>query len=104
MSGGRGCFNCGGCALSSSSLLHFLPPFSLISPSFAALPDSLRHTHLLPYIPGTLLTMIVFFFLHISFTKPRGMSWSMRGRIYCFSHQKLVHLHNSTMNIRGRWR
>ncbi|KAJ6546176.1 hypothetical protein DFH09DRAFT_648846 [Mycena vulgaris] len=53
MSGGRGCFNCGGCALSLSSL-----PSPLFPLFFEIAFELFRETYSF-YIPGTLLTTFI---------------------------------------------
>lgn len=70
MSGGRGCFNCGGCALSSLSLSSSFPPTilfrlqSLMSPNHRVECTVYRSTPL-HYLPGTPLTMLLPFFSHL---------------------------------------
>ncbi|KAJ7263621.1 hypothetical protein B0H12DRAFT_1103206 [Mycena haematopus] len=56
MSGGRGCFNCGGCALSLS-----LP-----------LPHLSFRTHYISHLPGTLLTMFLSVFFICPLCTARG--------------------------------
>ncbi|KAJ6563847.1 hypothetical protein B0H19DRAFT_1139857 [Mycena capillaripes] len=103
MSGARGCFNCGGCALlllsSSSSPLSLSFPLSEILLSRDTPPPTPpSHSH--PYLSGTLLTMFCFFFSHI-----RVLSCGAGGRIYSLFHKTkpvIVLLQISSVCRRGR--
>ncbi|KAJ7628272.1 hypothetical protein DFH06DRAFT_1226673 [Mycena polygramma] len=82
MSGARGCFNCGGCALSlllSSSTS--IPTFSAFPPSTLRTP-----TTTFTYTRGrfALLTVFWAFFLSFQFHYHKLRQSGVRGRIYSF--------------------
>jgi hypothetical protein len=118
MSGARGCFNCGGCALSLLSLSPSIPLFfihSLIldlqyhsSRPTSPLPLLIRsyttnHTTLsyIPILKGALLTVFCVFFLHFpqytiqhttyTYETPGACRWRCRG----------ANILLSTKNLRG---